>query len=104
VRGLPVDVPKALQEVFFRKRMFNKSFTVHNATQFYHRQEMHQEASEIIVSSIAAVREEAELLLKKLKARMPQYKLELHPHKTKIVHCKKIINAMTSMITIALPF
>jgi predicted kinase len=81
---------KLCRKFFLEKRMFNKSFTVYNATQFYHRQEMHQEASEIIVSSIAAVREVAELLLKKLKARMPQYKLELHPHKTKIVHSKKL--------------
>ena len=33
-------------------------------------------------------KEEAEQLLEKLKARMQQYKLELHPEKTKIVYCK----------------
>ena len=33
-------------------------------------------------------KEEAEQLLKKLKARMQQYELELHPEKTKIVYCK----------------
>jgi RNA-directed DNA polymerase len=33
-------------------------------------------------------REEAEQLLEKLKARMQQYELELHPEKTKIVYCK----------------
>ena len=33
-------------------------------------------------------KEEAERLLEELKARMEQYKLELHPDKTKIVYCK----------------
>jgi group II intron reverse transcriptase/maturase len=33
-------------------------------------------------------KEEAEQLLEKLKARMQQYELELHPEKTKIVYCK----------------
>lgn len=33
-------------------------------------------------------KEEAECLLEKLKERMQQYKLELHPEKTKIVYCK----------------
>ena len=33
-------------------------------------------------------REEAEQLLKTLKARMQEYELELHPEKTKIVYCK----------------
>jgi RNA-directed DNA polymerase len=33
-------------------------------------------------------KEEAEQLLDKLKARMQQYELELHPEKTKIVYCK----------------
>lgn len=33
-------------------------------------------------------KEEAEQLLEKLKARMQQYELELHPDKTKIVYCK----------------
>ena len=33
-------------------------------------------------------KEEAEQLLEKLKARMQQYELELHPEKTRIVYCK----------------
>ncbi|KAK6020853.1 hypothetical protein OSTOST_13486, partial [Ostertagia ostertagi] len=33
-------------------------------------------------------KEEAEQLLEKLKARMGEYELELHPEKTKIVYCK----------------
>jgi group II intron reverse transcriptase/maturase len=33
-------------------------------------------------------KEQAEQLLEKLKARMQQYELELHPEKTKIVYCK----------------
>ncbi len=33
-------------------------------------------------------KEEAELLLEKLKARMQEYELELHPKKTKIKYCK----------------
>lgn len=33
-------------------------------------------------------KQQAEQLLKKLKARMQQYELELHPEKTKIVYCK----------------
>jgi RNA-directed DNA polymerase len=33
-------------------------------------------------------KDEVEQLLEKLKARMQQYKLELHPEKTKIVYCK----------------
>lgn len=36
-------------------------------------------------------REEAELLLEKLKSRMEQYELELHPDKTKIVYCKNYL-------------
>jgi RNA-directed DNA polymerase len=35
-------------------------------------------------------KEEAEDLLEKLKARMQEYALELHPEKTKIVYCKKL--------------
>jgi hypothetical protein len=45
VRGFLVDVPKALQEVFF-ERLFNKSFTVHTATQLRRRREKQQEASD----------------------------------------------------------
>ena len=36
-------------------------------------------------------KEEAECLLEKLKARMQQYTLELHPEKTKIVYCKNYL-------------
>ena len=36
-------------------------------------------------------KEEAEQLLEKLKARMQQYQLELHPEKTKIVYCKNYL-------------
>jgi RNA-directed DNA polymerase len=36
-------------------------------------------------------KEEAEQLLVKLKARMQQYELELHPEKTKIVYCKNYL-------------
>jgi len=36
-------------------------------------------------------KEEAEQLLEKLKARMQQYELELHPEKTKIVYCKNYL-------------
>ena len=36
-------------------------------------------------------KEEAEQLLEKLKVRMQQYELELHPDKTKIVHCKNYL-------------
>jgi hypothetical protein len=50
VRGLPVDVLKALQEVFFfkkkKERLFNKSYTVHTATQSCFRREKQQEASD----------------------------------------------------------
>ena len=36
-------------------------------------------------------KEEAEQLLEKLKTRMQQYELELHPEKTKIVYCKNYL-------------
>ena len=36
-------------------------------------------------------KEQAEQLLEKLKARMQQYELELHPEKTKIVYCKNYL-------------
>lgn len=36
-------------------------------------------------------KEEAEQLLEKLKSRMQQYELELHPEKTKIVYCKNYL-------------
>jgi len=36
-------------------------------------------------------KEEAEQLLEKLKARIQQYELELHPEKTKIVYCKNYL-------------
>ena len=36
-------------------------------------------------------KEEAEQLLEKLKVRMQQYELELHPDKTKIVYCKNYL-------------
>ena len=36
-------------------------------------------------------REEAELLLEKLRSRMEQYELELHPDKTKIVYCRNYL-------------
>jgi hypothetical protein len=36
-------------------------------------------------------KEEAEQLLEKLKGRMQQYELELHPDKTKIVYCKNYL-------------
>lgn len=36
-------------------------------------------------------KDEAEQLLEKLKARMQQYELELHPEKTKIVYCKNYL-------------
>ena len=36
-------------------------------------------------------KEEAEQLLERLKARMQQYELELHPEKTKIVYCKNYL-------------
>jgi RNA-directed DNA polymerase len=36
-------------------------------------------------------KEEAEQLLEKLKARMQEYELELHPEKTKIVYCKNYL-------------
>ena len=50
VRGLPVDVLKALQEVFFfRGRLFSKSYTVHTATQFWLSQEKQQEASDVSI-------------------------------------------------------
>jgi hypothetical protein len=45
VRGYLVDEPKALQEVFL-ERLFNKSYTVHTATQSRYKREMQQEASD----------------------------------------------------------
>jgi hypothetical protein len=56
VRGFPVDVPKALQEVFFRTTVQQK-FTVHTATQSCPRQEKQQEVSdEAIVMMMSAER------------------------------------------------
>jgi group II intron reverse transcriptase/maturase len=43
-------------------------------------------ADDIIIH--CSSKEEAEQLLEKLKAKMQQYELELHPEKTKIVYCK----------------
>ena len=43
-------------------------------------------ADDIIIH--CSSKEESEQLLEKLKARMQQYELELHPEKTKIVYCK----------------
>jgi hypothetical protein len=50
VRGYLVDVPKALREVFFfLERLFNKSFTVHTATQSRYKREKRQEASDEVI-------------------------------------------------------
>jgi hypothetical protein len=48
VRGYLVDMPKALQEVyfFFLERLFNKGSTVHTATQSRYKREKQQEASD----------------------------------------------------------
>lgn len=43
-------------------------------------------ADDIIIH--CSSKEEAELILVKLKVRMQEYELELHPNKTKIVYCK----------------
>ena len=46
-------------------------------------------ADDIIIH--CRTKEEAEQLLEKLKVRMHQYELELHPEKTKIVYCKNYL-------------
>lgn len=46
-------------------------------------------ADDIVIH--CSTKDEAEELLEKLKARMQQYELELHPEKTKIVYCKNYL-------------